>query len=134
MTRLCLRSSTQLDGLKSKRRRRFDLERPDDSSDSRSKRQKSDEYSSDLQSFDSQEQSAMESSSPKQLVSSDIDNKVSQAVDTKMGELKKMIAKVYALQKRTSDSTNRVKGLGDKSTSLRRHLLFNMQHRGNSVT
>jgi hypothetical protein len=34
--------------------------------------------------------------------SSDIENKVAQAVDDKLEELKKMMSRVYALQKRTS--------------------------------
>ena len=42
MTSLYLWSSAQLDGLKPKLKQRFDLERSNDSSDSRSKRQKSD--------------------------------------------------------------------------------------------
>ena len=114
----------------------LDLERPNDSSDSRSKRQKSDEFLLDIQSSDIQKHSPMEDSSSKQLVSSDIDNKVSETIDAKIGDLKKMIAKIYALQKRTSDSTNRVSGLGRFTLhmSLGRHVFFNMYVLGNSAT
>jgi hypothetical protein len=71
---------------------KFNLERTLDSSvESKSKRHKPDGESSDLQPVSSQI-----------LLSSDIENKVAAAVETKLGELKSMMSKVYALQKRTS--------------------------------
>ena len=80
------------------------LERTHESFDSTPKRRKSDEYLPSVQSSDIQQQSVMPSASSTQSVSSDVGNKISQTVDNQIDELKKMIAKMYALQKRTSTS------------------------------
>ena len=101
------------------------LERPHESFDSRSKRRKSDEFLPDIQSSDTQSLSMTPSTSSTPPVLSEIDNKVSQTVDNQIGELKKMIAKMYALQKRTS-TTARVRMLlkiiahADSDTLFRR--------------
>lgn len=80
----------------------FDLERANHSiPDSTAKRRKSNEYLIDL-TAPTAEPSSTRTSPSKLLPQSDIENKVSQTIDSKMGELKKLMSKMYALQKRAS--------------------------------
>ena len=80
----------------------FDLERTNHSfPDSTAKRRKSNEYSIDL-TVPTAEPSVARASPSKILSQSDIENKVSQTIDSKMGDLKKLMSKMYALQKRAS--------------------------------
>jgi hypothetical protein len=51
-------------------------------------------------------------------LSSGIENKVVQVVDSKLNELKKIITKVYALQKRTSESNKVRNSMNDRESKI----------------